>query len=101
MSRPMPAPKLSELLEASELRKSLGRVLGRQLGPAPDGRYRHWHKLRFLDPPTGMTPEQWWLAIKLARSPLLKSLPLADSDGIPFRFAMVDGVLEKLHRIDR
>lgn len=101
MNRPMPAPTLRELLDA--LRGSpdeLSRIVARRIEPAPRGRYRHWQKLRLLTPPDGLTVEHWWLGVKLARAPLLKELPLLDAEGEPFRFAMVDPVLERLHEVD-
>lgn len=69
--------------------------------PTPGGRYRHWHKLRYLEPPKGLTSELWWLAIKMARSTLLKPLPLLDREGRPFQFAVPDLLFEMLHQIDR
>ena len=69
--------------------------------PAPDGRYRHWHKLQYLNPPEGLSHEAWWLAIKLARGAILKPWPLRGTDGQPFQFAMPDILQEMVHRIDR
>lgn len=36
--------------------------------PLVGDRYVHWDKIRHRQPPTGLTPEQWWVAIKLARN---------------------------------
>ena len=68
---------------------------------APNGRYRHWDTLRHLKPPGELTTEQWWLAIKLARGPLLRELPLRDRDGRKFAYCMPDEALEPLHRVDQ
>lgn len=68
---------------------------------APQGRYRHWDKLRRLTPPAGLTTQGWWIAIKMARSVLMKNLPLRDSDQRPFQFAVPDCAQELLHQIDR
>lgn len=62
--------------------------------------YYHWDKLRFRHPPDGLTSEQMWLALKLQRSASLKSLPLFDVKGRPFKFSVTDKVLEELHKID-
>lgn len=70
-------------------------------GPAPEGQYRHWQSVRYQTPPPGLTIEQVWLARKLARRPLYRPLPLLDLGGLPFRYALVDPVLKRLHRIDR
>ena len=70
-------------------------------GPLARGRYRHWDTIRRLKPPTGLTPEQWWAAIKLSRLGLLKALPLRDVAGKRFVYATPDPSLELLHRIDQ
>src|SRR6266576_6923469 len=76
-------------------------ILETAVGPAPDGKYRHWDIVRHLTPPTGLTSEEFWLAMKLARTTLYQLLPLKDVKGQPFRFAVTDGVLRKLSEIDR
>ena len=70
-------------------------------GPAPDGKYRHWDSLRYVPPPDGLSAEDVWAARKMARSALYRPFSLVDKQGEPFRFALVDPVLERLHRIDR
>lgn len=71
-------------------------------GPTPDGRYRHWDTLRRIPPPDGLTPEEVWFIRKMTRHPLYRKIPaLVDRDGHPFRYALVDPVLERLHRVDR
>lgn len=65
------------------------------------GKYRHWDTLRHLRPPDGLTPEQWWRAIKITRRNLLKPWPLTDADGELFELAMTDAAWEMLHRIDQ
>ena len=72
-----------------------------QIGPAPGGKYRHWDVVRRLDPPQGLTPEEWWLGIKLARQHLHQELPISDKFGKPFRYATPDVVFRLLHQIDR
>ena len=72
-----------------------------QEGPAPDGKYRHWDTLRRIPPPPGITIEEQWAAIKLARTSHYRMLPIVDRDGLPFRYALVDPVLQRLSRIDR
>jgi len=69
----------------------------------PDGvaPYLHWDKLRHLKPPDGLTTEEWWFATKLARGPLMRRLPLEDSEGQPFTYALVDEVLQLLHYVDQ
>lgn len=68
-----------------------------------DGRtgYVHWDKLRHLSPPAELSHEEWWLLIKLARRPLLRSLPLTDPDGGHFAYAVPDEVFRLLHFVDQ
>ncbi len=54
------------------------------------GRYLHWEKLKHLQPPEGLTPEEHWLATKLARRKLEKRLPLLDKAGKPLRYCLPD-----------
>jgi Fic family protein len=68
---------------------------------APDGKYRHWDTLRRIKPPSGLTTREWWLAIKLARRSMARSIPLQTSDGEHFTYAMPDPALELLHFIDQ
>ncbi len=70
-------------------------------GPAPGGRYRHWHKLKYLPLPEGLTHQTWWLAIKLARNFTAKSWPLKDLEGNEFQFGMPDIASRMVHAIDR
>ena len=65
------------------------------------GRYLHWDKLRHLTPPEGISCEQWWAGIKLARIRSYKKLPLLDKGGRPFQFALTDQMNEELHWLDR
>src|SRR6266540_2213588 len=44
---------------------------------------------------------EWWVGLKIARTPTLKTLPLEDVAGRPFVFSMADPVVEMLHRIDQ
>jgi Fic family protein len=67
----------------------------------PQGKYRHWHKLRYLKPPGDLSHEEWWLALKLARGAMLKEIPLRDASGQPFAYATPDSVLRLLHYADR
>jgi Fic family protein len=69
--------------------------------PRTRERYLHWDKLRHLDPPDGLSSEQWWLQVKTAREFELREIPLADSNGNRFRFSLPDSMLRSLHHIDQ
>jgi len=65
------------------------------------GRYLHWDKLRFLPPPKGLTSEQWWASIKLARRQQYKKIPINDPTGKPFVFLYSDEMMNDLHWLDQ
>lgn len=67
----------------------------------PEDRYLHWDKLRRLDPPAGLTSEQWWLGLKAGRAAEARLLPCTDKGGAPFRYGLPDSVLKRLHRVDQ
>jgi Fic family protein len=76
-------------------------VMRLQTESALGGDYLHWDQLRHLDPPPSLSHEEWWLALKLARGPLLRLLPLHAPAGRPFTYATPDGVLRLLHHVDQ
>ena len=63
--------------------------------------YRHWDKIRHLAPPDGLTHEEWWWAIKVARRQNLRKLPLNDASGRPFQYSLPDQALRLLAFVDR
>lgn len=63
--------------------------------------YPHWDKLRHLDPPSGLTREQWWAGIKYARATISRTIPLTDLGGHPFSYTTPDVVLRRLHLVDQ
>lgn len=67
--------------------------------PVSEG-YLHWDHLRHLPPPSGLTSEEWWLAVKLQRMGSLKPIPLLDKGQRPFRYCVPDIVQKALHEID-
>jgi Fic family protein len=85
----------------SRHRERLIAVLGAgRVGPLPDGQYFHWDKLRHRSPPNGLSQEDWWAAVKAARWPLRKPVPMQDMAGRAFHFCPVEPIQEQLHRID-
>jgi len=76
-------------------------ILTSGIRPTVDGKYRHWDTLRQLTPPAGLSREEWWLGIKLARGNIWHELPLTDPDGHRFGYCMPDPAHEMTHLIDR
>jgi len=63
-------------------------------------KYLHWDKLKHLSPPVGLSSEEWWAAIKVARKVQAKAVPLMDRMGRTFQFGVPESVAEALHRVD-
>lgn len=94
------APKYLELLGKLGGEATLKAL--QALGPeSADERYLHWDKLRRLDPPDGLTHEEWWLGLKVARMTEARLLPWGDEDGTPFRYGLPDSVLRRLRQVDQ
>ncbi len=94
------APTAEELLDRLNFDEALA-TMRRPLETPQGGRYLHWDKLRRLDPPAGLSSEQWWLRIKVAREGELRPLPLEDPAGKPFGYGLLDTMLRQLHYIDQ
>jgi Fic family protein len=95
---PVPPRPLHELLAQES--DNLVNLFKASVSPAPAGKYIHWDNLRHRDPPDGLTHEQWWIAIKIARSSTEQQLPLKDKQGRRFTFTMPPVVTGYLHKID-
>ncbi len=63
--------------------------------------YVHWDKLRHLTPPSGLSHEEWWLAIEWARQPSLQEIPLRDTGGRHFRYGTPAAAQWLLHYVDQ
>ncbi|MBI4541874.1 MAG: Fic family protein [Gemmatimonadetes bacterium] len=103
MKVPATPPSFTKLLEqvTSKGPDKLLQIVATSGGAAPDGKYRHWDTLRYIKPPEGLTSEEWWLSIKVARMQLYTELPLIAKDGKPFRYALVDAAHRMLHYITK
>jgi Fic family protein len=98
MKKPRTPPRYGDLLAQSTQSVRLGEIV--RLATEPRTDYLHWDKLRHLVPPGGLSPEEWWLGIKLRREGLLKPLPLLDKQGNAFRVGVPDLIQAELHDID-
>lgn len=102
MKIPLTPPSIAELF--STVMKSpevFASALAKAGGAAPGGRYRHWDTLRHVKPPAGLTTEQWWFGVKLARQNIYQPLPLRDKSNRPFQYALPGVALQMLQLIDR
>lgn len=77
-------------------------ALAAPLDPRSSARYLHWDKLRRLDPPGGLSAEEWWWRIKVVeRAPGVRQLPLSSKSGAPFKYSLPDLLLRSLHHVDQ
>lgn len=81
--------RLVELMTHPDVRATVG------------GRYRHWDALRHLPPPEGLTHEEWWTGMKLARSQVRQPVGMTDVVGRPFEIALVPPLLQRLSSVDQ
>jgi Fic family protein len=95
-----PAPSLEDLTEKLDPPAWIAAVSA-PASTVPRDSYPHWHKLRYLSPPAGLSNEQWWLKIKWTRNDELRQLPFTDPKGAPFGFTLPDIVLRHLHYVDQ
>jgi len=65
------------------------------------GEYLHWDELRHRTPPAGLTVDDWWILLDLARRNIQRPLPLRDQRDQSFRFANPDSLQRAVHTIDR
>lgn len=106
MGRPLKPPPPSDIAarfheDPSRFAELLERMQRVDIRPVHRRRYLHWDKLRQLEPPEGLSHEEWWLGVKLARSSLYRPLPFTDVNGTPFQYAYPDEAQELLHFIDQ
>lgn len=100
MKMPPPLPSLKDLDSAEQAMKIL-ELVSSGVGNLPKDRYVHWSKLKYMQPPDGISNEDWWLAIKFARGSVRHELPLVDKNGRPFSFSDSGYLNRMLHQVDR
>lgn len=77
------------------------RILRAGIGHSVGQKYRHWDILRQLQPPLGLSHEDWWIGTKLARSSIYQTLPLLDKNGRQLSIAAVPEMWRMLREVDR
>lgn len=101
MRIPEKAPTLEELL-AKDL-DGLGRIhrlFEHRSTTDSKGWYLHWNELRHKTPPEGLSPREWWLAMKIARNASRREVPIWDLDRRAFSYSVVEPISMALQRID-
>ena len=100
MNLPACPPRMSDLWTKVGGPDRLMEVLSGAPEPTVNGKYLHWDKLRHYPPPTSLSHEDWWFALKVHREGLRKQVPLLDKKDGPFSFLLMDPIPERLHEID-
>jgi Fic family protein len=95
------APTLQAIMERASAERLTEIVMTAGGDARSEGDYVHWDKLRHLTPPGGLSHEEWWFAIKLARSIALQEIPLRDAAGERFSYATPPAAQRLLHFVDR
>jgi Fic family protein len=105
MREPQTPPRIEDILdrpgrEPGRLELIFQAIRDGSIAKGLRGRYLHWEEVRRRKPPSGLTVEEWWAGIRMARDLNLRVLPFTDGDGQPFRFGVPDRIAEALHDID-
>lgn len=95
------APTVDELISELGADEAIAAIEALSIDGQAGGRYLHWDKLRRMDPPEGLSVEQWWLRIKWARRGERRVIQLADPEGRNFSYGLLDTMLRRLHYIDQ
>lgn len=85
MHIPEKPPEIHELIARhAQNPEALVRIYGGAFSMGAEFfRYRHWDKIRRVEPvPAGYTREEWWLVLKLGRISGARVLPLIGVDGV-------------------
>lgn len=103
MKTPVPPPAYDALLREMQANGRFSIALEKALADgALTKKYLPWDKLRFKTPPEGLSHEEWWFAIRLARRSVQRSINvLRDEDGRPLSYALPDEVLAAIDDITR
>lgn len=101
MKTPMPPPAFPALME--QVKGNMNRLFEVLDGvdTADEEEYLSWDKLRYKEPPDGMTHEEWWMGLKFKRRANMRQLPLEMIGGQPFAYALPDVVLRELDYVSQ
>ncbi len=102
MTIPDQPPDARALITQLAQTDRLTELLNRGIGPAPEGKYRHWETIRRMKAPGGIRPEEFWVAQKMARLGMKRNIPtFVCAEGRPFSYTLPDPLLLYLHELDR
>ncbi len=99
MKIPLKPPTIEQFLDKEDAlsQDQLGLIFSSDVGYCDEkGRYLHWEKVKYLEPPKGFSSELYWLAMKLARVKISKKLPFKDKHQKPFTYCIPDCVMRDI-----
>ncbi len=98
MRPPLAPESLDALLQRHSA--SLLHIIRAWHSPIVGGRYLPWERLLRRKAPGGLSPDQWWLAIKLSRNFQFRPLPFQGRNGKPSLLMLPGFAQDALHQID-
>ena len=102
MRKPQPPPPIAELIRHLASPVTAEEFFQRIFDSSSAGdRYLPWDELRRRPPPEGLTSQEWWISVKLARHGMQRPLPLTDTGGGRFTYALPDDVLRGIELVDK
>ena len=102
MKMPAPPPDNAQLFNklAEHGERFIAVITSTSSGVA-EQQYLPWDKLRYKTPPDGLSHEEWWYGVRLARRGMQRVLPFRDKESANFTYAIPDEVLRGLDEITR
>lgn len=93
------APDLEAVLKKSQFK--LAEIAALAAGEANrQDRYLYWDKLRYRPCPKPLTPEEWWLGLKVHRMGSRHFLPITDARGNHFSYTLNSLIQSHLYELD-
>ena len=99
MRQPETPPSRVGIFHRIHEENRLATILAAVKSPLIAGDYVHWDRLRRLQPPEGLSLQEWWYGLKFARIGGQR-VPLVDKAGQQFEFNLTGRIPEHLHEID-
>ena len=101
MRIPKTPPDIADLFKTVSTDQNNILEVMQSVSSGTSGKYMHWDDLLYRKPPEGLTREEWWLGLKMARLASANILPsMLDKKGSAFSYNFAEPIPERLHEID-
>src|SRR6266478_2184549 len=102
MHKPVPPPRFQDLFATVTTDpEKFKDLITRVPRTGSRDRYLPWDEFRRRPTPDGISHEEMWFVVKLARMTMQRTLPLEDQNGDAFTYAVPDEVLRGIEAINR